>query len=81
MLINNDIRHSSLIEPDFAITNKKAVAAFERVAKKMSTIDNGSESASKALDGWAYSYGVRLDFIRSTNPVDNAVIESFNKRF
>ena len=59
---------------------------MERVAKrsgypKMITVDNGSEFASKALDAWTYTHGVRLDFIRPGKPVENAVIERFNGRF
>ena len=64
----------------------KVVAALERVAKRsgyptMITVDNESEFTSKALDAWAYSQGVKLDFIRPGKPVENAVIESFNGRF
>jgi putative transposase len=44
------------------------------------TVDNGSEFVSKQLDGWAFSCGVKLDFIRLGRPVENAYIESFNGR-
>jgi putative transposase len=44
------------------------------------TVDNGSEFVSRKLDGWAYSCGVKLDFIRPGKPVENAYIESFNGR-
>ena len=44
------------------------------------TVDNGSEFVSKQLDGWAFSCGVKLDFIRPGKPVENAYIESFNGR-
>jgi putative transposase len=85
-VLDNDSRNSPIIEPDFTLTGTKVVAALERVAKlggypKMITVDNGSESASKALDAWAYAHGVKLDFIRPGKPVDNAVIESVNGRF
>ena len=85
-VVDNYSRHSQIIEPDFTLTGTKVVAALERVAKqcgypKMITIDNGSEFTSKALDAWAYAHGVKLDFIRSGKPVENAVIESFNGRF
>ncbi len=60
--------------------------ALERVATRsgyptMSTVDNGSECASNALDAWAYAHGVTLDCIRPGKPVENAVIESVNGRF
>ena len=41
------------------------------------TVDNSTEFASKAMDLWAYTNSVHLDFIR---PVENAYIESFNGR-
>jgi len=33
---------------------------------------------SRALDHWAWSHGVQLDFSRPGKPTDNATIESFN---
>jgi len=44
-------------------------------------LDNGPEFVAKALDLWAYSRGVILDFSRPGKPTDNAYIESFNSRF
>ena len=44
------------------------------------TVDNGTEFGSKAMDGWAYQFGVQLDFIRPGKPVENSYIESFNGR-
>ena len=44
------------------------------------TVDNGTEFCSKALDGWAYRKGVKLEFIRPGRPVENGFIESFNGR-
>jgi putative transposase len=35
---------------------------------------------SRALEDWAYSRGVQLDFIRPGKPVENAFIEAFNGR-
>lgn len=43
--------------------------------------DNGSEYVSAAMDLWAYTNGVILDFSRRGKPTDNAAIESFNGRF
>jgi transposase InsO family protein len=42
------------------------------------TVDNGAEFCSRAVDGWAYQHGVKLDFIRRGKPVENGYIESFN---
>ncbi len=42
---------------------------------------NGPEFIGKALDVWAYSKGITLDFIRPGKSVENAYIESFNGKF
>jgi len=44
-------------------------------------VDNGPEFVSQALDFWAYSQGVQLDFSRPGTPTDKAFIEAFNRRF
>jgi len=85
-VVDNWSHHSQLIEPDFTLTRTKVVAALERVANlmgypQMITVDNGSECTSKALDAWAYTHRVKVDFIRPGKPIENAVIESFNGRF
>lgn len=41
---------------------------------------NGSEFVSKAMEAWAYQYGVQLDFIRPGRPVENGYTKSFNGR-
>src|SRR4051812_36298638 len=43
--------------------------------------DNGSEFVGAAMDLWAYTNKVILDFSRRGKPTDNAAIESFNGRF
>jgi putative transposase len=40
----------------------------------------GAEFVSAALDLWASTNGVALDFSRRGKPTDNATIESFNGR-
>jgi putative transposase len=40
--------------------------------------DNGTELTSRALDHWAWTSKVVLDFSRPGKPTDNATIESFN---
>jgi putative transposase len=42
------------------------------------SVDNGPEFTGKALEQWAYSHGVALDFSRPGTPTDNPFIESFN---
>jgi len=43
-------------------------------------LDNGTEFTSRHFDAWAWSKGIRLDFIRPGRPVENGTIESFNGR-
>ena len=40
----------------------------------------GTEFYSRAMEAWAYQYGVQLDFIRPGRPTENGYIESFNGR-
>jgi len=54
---------------------------FERGLPQRIYCDNGSEFVSAAMDLWAYTNGVILDFSRRGKPTDNAIIESFNGRF
>ena len=54
---------------------------FERGLPQRIYCDNGSEFVSAAMDLWAYTNGVALDFSRRGKPTDNAAIESFHGRF
>jgi putative transposase len=54
---------------------------FERGLPQRIYCDNGTEFVSVAMDLWAYTNDVILDFSRRGKPTDNATIESFNGRF
>lgn len=54
---------------------------FDRGLPQRIYCDNGTEFVSAAMDLWAYTNGVILDFSRRGKPTDNAAIESFNGRF
>jgi putative transposase len=54
---------------------------FDRGLPQRIYCDNGTEFVSAAMDLWAYTHGVMLDFSRRGKPTDNAVIEAFNGRF
>jgi putative transposase len=54
---------------------------FDRGLPQRIYCDNGSEFVSAAMDLWAYTNKVILDFSRRGKPTDNATIESFNGRF
>lgn len=85
-IVDNFTRECPAIEVDFSLTGKRVVAVLERLAALRGVplaiwVDNGPEFISKALDGWAYSQGVKLDFSRPGTPTDNPYIESFNGKF
>jgi len=78
-------RESVALVADRSLTGVKVAAAptplvARRGAPEAITVDNGSEFVSRAMDAWAYTHDVRLDFIRPGKPVENAFIESFNGR-
>jgi putative transposase len=82
-LVDHFTRESPAIEVGASLTGKDVVRVLERLSAlgrrpESITVDNGSEFVSKALDLWAYTNGVTLDFIRPGKPVENAAIESFN---
>jgi putative transposase len=54
---------------------------FTRGVPDTIQVDNGPEFISRALDKWAYSNSVTLDFSRPGKPQDNAFVESFNRSF
>jgi putative transposase len=71
---------------DTSLGGRRVVAVLERLAAvrglpEVITIDNGPEFAGRVLDEWAYRKGVKLSFIRTGKPIENAYIESFNGRF
>jgi hypothetical protein len=57
------------LHADTALSGEKVAIALDRVVAvrgvpKSIIADNGTEFASKAMDLWAYTNGVHLDFIR-----------------
>jgi len=70
---------------DRSQSGDRVVAQMQRLvrmrgAPESITTDNGSEFAGRAMEVWAYTAGVKLDFIRPGRPVQNGYIESFNGR-
>ena len=53
----------------------------ERGLPDVIVTDNGSEFTSRAFDAWAYSRGVRIDYIQPGKPMQNGFMESFNGTF
>ena len=78
-------REALAIEVDQGIKGEQVVDVMTRLAALRGSpsvirVDNGPEFVSKALDRWAYSNSVTLDFSRPGKPTDNAFVESFNGR-
>jgi putative transposase len=78
-------RHSPLLEVASRISGHGVGVALDRVladgaAPRSITVDHGTEFMSRALEDWAFTRGVQLDFIRPGKPVENAFIEAFNGR-
>jgi putative transposase len=84
-VIDQFTRECLKLEAAASMSGSRVVECLERVAElrgypKSITVDNGTEFCSKAVDGWAYRQGVKLEFIRPGPPVENGFIESFNGR-
>ncbi len=84
-VVDQFTRECVLLLADSSLTGHKVALALsqaiaERGAPMSITVDNGTEFASKAMEVWAYQYGVQLDFIRPGRPVENSYVESFNGR-
>ena len=71
-----------LLLADSSLTGHKVALALsqvvaERGAPVSITVDNGTEFYSRAMEAWAYQYGVQLDFIRPGRPTENGYVESY----
>lgn len=84
-VVDQFTRECLALFPDIAISGEKVAAALDKILvwrhpPQSITVDNGTEFASKAMELWAYTNKVHLDFIRPGRPVENGYIESFNGR-
>ncbi len=82
-VVDQFTRECLVLHADNTLSGEKVAMALDKVvalrgAPESITVDNGTEFTSKALDLWAYTTGVHLDFIRPGKPVENGYIESFN---
>jgi len=85
-VVDNFSKECPVLEADHSLTGKRVTRVLERVAltrglPEVITVDNGPEFISKALDAWAYSNSVKLNFIQPGKPTQNCYIESFNGKF
>ncbi len=79
-------RECRAIEVDTSLGGVRVVRVLERLCEEHGAperimMDNGPEFTGKALDAWAYSQKVVLEFIRPGKPMENGYIESFNGKF
>lgn len=84
-VVDQYTRECLTLHADTALSGDKVAAALDKIVAsrggpKSITVDNGTEFSSKAMDHWAYTNGVHLNFIRPGRPVENGYIESFNGR-
>jgi putative transposase len=82
-VVDQFTRECLTLSADVSLNGDKVATALDKVVERRGsplsiTVDNGTEFASKAMELWAYSHGVHLDFIRPGKPVENGYIESFN---
>lgn len=85
-IIDACTRECPAIEVDTSLPGARVVRVLERLADerglpKVIVVDNGPEFVCKALDQWAHTNGVTIQFIRPGKPIENAFIESFNGKF
>lgn len=79
-------RECLAIEVDTSLPGARVVRVLEQLVAwygvpKQITIDNGPEFVGQALDVWAYTHHVSLDFIEPGKPSQNGHLESFNGKF
>ncbi len=82
-LVDDATREAPLVLVERSLPAARIVEALDTlllVRQRPDAIvcDNGPEFVSLALDQWASTRGIRLDFIRPGRPVENGFIESVN---
>jgi putative transposase len=82
VIVDDYSRECPAIEVDTSLGGIRVVQVLEQLAEtrglpQVITVDNGPEFTSRVLDEWAYRHGVKLHFIRSGKPIENAYAESF----
>jgi putative transposase len=82
-MVDDVTRECPMILVDRSLPAARVIDGLEMVLalrQRPRTIvcDNGPEFTSQALDQWASTRGIALDFIRPGRPVENTFIESFN---
>lgn len=84
-IIDTYTKECHRIEVDRSIGGRRVTEVLSEAASVYGlpeniVVDNGPEFISNAMEEWACNREVILHFIRPGKPVDNAFMESFNKR-
>jgi putative transposase len=85
-IVDDFTRECIAIEVDRSQPGLRVVRVLDRRAVTVGlpnilVMDNGPEFSGRTLDTWAYARGVQLRFIRPGKPIENAFVESFNRKF
>lgn len=85
-IVDGCSREAPAIEVDVSLPGDRVVRVLDRIGQERGLplsigCDNGPEFRSEALDQWAATRGVILEFIAPGKPIQNAFAESFNGRF
>jgi putative transposase len=83
-VIDDFNREALGIEIDLSLPSERVIRALKQIMEwrgKPGTIrcDNGPEYISTAIQAWAASQGVKLEYIQPGNPQQNAYVERFNR--
>lgn len=82
-VVDDYSRECLAVEVDTSLSGQRVTRLLEQLSEcrglpERLVTDNGPEFTSRALDHWAYTHGVTLQFIEPGKPVQNAYVESFN---
>jgi transposase InsO family protein len=84
-IVDDCTRECPVIEVDTWLGGLRVRRVLDRIALERGrpeaiVVDNGLEFRGRALAAWSEERGVRLEFIQPGKPVQNAYIESFDRR-
>ena len=83
-VIDDFNREALGIEIDFSLSALRVIRALEQIISwrgkpKVIRCDNGPEYISSALQTWAESKHIKIEYIQPGNPQQNAYVERFNR--
>ena len=72
------------IDVDFSLPSERVIRSLDQIISwrgcpRAIRCDNGPKYISAALQGWANTHGIRIDYIQPANPQQNAYVERFNR--